>query len=80
MRLFMHVIRKIYEKLPASIPTPEEFRHQKVEVIILTLEDLADEKVKRHSSLIELAGGLEKSKLALRDPLEIQKELRNEWT
>lgn len=77
----MHVIRKIYDKLPASIPTPEEFHHQKVEVIILTLEDLNDEKIKKkHTYLINLAGGLEKSKLALHHPVQTQKELRNEWT
>jgi hypothetical protein len=75
----MSAIRKVYNKLPASITTPEEFRQRKVEVIIFVLENDDSEKPQKRTCLLSLVGGLEKSKLALHKPLKIQEELRNEW-
>ncbi len=38
----MQFIRQIYADLPDSIITPIEFRHRKVEVIILPLDDIQE--------------------------------------
>ena len=42
----MQAVRQIYADLPESIITPIEFRHRKVEIIILPLDDLLTEKIK----------------------------------
>jgi hypothetical protein len=77
----MEAVRKVYEHLPDSISVPLELRKQKAEVIILTFnpKDSPHTQSKKDASILDLAGGLEKSSLALKDPLELQKELRNEW-
>lgn len=38
----MQAIRQIYADLPESIITPIEFRHRKVEIIILSLDDIKE--------------------------------------
>ena len=38
----MQAVRQIYNDLPESIIMPIEFRHRKVEIIILPLDDLKE--------------------------------------
>ena len=38
----MQAIRQIYADLPESIIMPIEFRHRKVEIIILPLDDIQE--------------------------------------
>ena len=49
----MLAIRQIYADLPESIITPIEFRHRKVEIIILPLDD-PKETQEEHYHVIEL--------------------------
>ncbi len=49
----MQAIRQIYADLPESIITPIEFRHRKVEIIILPLDDIK-EMQEDHYHVIEI--------------------------
>jgi len=49
----IQAIRQIYADLPESIITPIEFRHRKVEIIILTLDDLKETQ-EEHYHVIEI--------------------------
>ncbi len=49
----MQAIRQIYADLPESIITPIEFRHRKVEIIILPLDDIKETQ-EDHYHVIEI--------------------------
>jgi len=49
----MQAIRQIYADLPESIIMPIEFRHRKVEIIILPLDDIK-EMQEDHYHVIEI--------------------------
>jgi hypothetical protein len=49
----MQAIRQIYADLPESIITPIEFRHRKVEIIILPLDDIKETQ-EEHYHVIEI--------------------------
>jgi len=49
----MQAIRQIYADLPESIIMPIEFRHRKVEIIILPLDDIKETQ-EDHYHVIEI--------------------------
>jgi|WetSurMetagenome_2_1015567.scaffolds.fasta_scaffold05806_4 hypothetical protein len=49
----MQAVRQIYADLPESIITPIEFRHRKVEIIILPLDDIKETQ-EEHYHVIEI--------------------------
>lgn len=49
----MQAVRQIYTDLPESIIMPIEFRHRKVEIIILPLDDIKETR-EDHYHVIEI--------------------------
>jgi hypothetical protein len=49
----MQAVRQIYSDLPESIIMPIEFRHRKVEIIILPLDDIKETQ-EDHYHVIEI--------------------------
>ncbi len=41
----MNAIREIYEDAPESIAIPESFRHRRVEIVLIALDEIAAEAV-----------------------------------
>lgn len=40
----MNAIRQIYDDAPESIPIPESFRHHRVEVVLVNLDETATDR------------------------------------
>ena len=72
----MEAVRKIIEKasVPLVVDIPDEYKDRKVEVIVLPLDEPAEEPNKKYD-LSEFYGKMSWQGNALAE----QKKLRNEW-
>lgn len=74
----MDAFRQVYDNLPATIQIPETIQHKKAEVIILLLS-MQEGESKSKTPIWKLAGGLEKGVFSSKSPLQLQKDIRDEW-
>jgi len=72
----MEAVRKIIEKasVPLMVDIPEEYKDRKVEVIVMTLDEPAEEPKKKYD-FSQFVGKLEWKG----DAVAEQRKLRDEW-